>query len=149
MVDNNDTSLQLLGEVFKIFAKDKKSFGTKQLGDIMLLYGMKPSELDLQDMINELDTNGTGEIEFEEFVNFMKLPINNQEAEEELREAFKIFDVDGNGFISTQDLREAMTKLGERLTSEEADEMIREVNFDNQGEINIEEFIIMLTSNLK
>ena len=100
-------------------------------------------------MICELDSNGTGEVEFEEFVDVMLRKVKTHEAEEELREAFKIFDVDGNGFISARDLRQSMTKLGERLSNEEVDEMIREANFDNEGEINIEEFIMMLTSNAK
>lgn len=136
-------------EMFNMFSNNKPSFGTKQLGEIMQKYGMKPSELELQDMICELDTNGSGEVEFGEFKEFMLLKVKNHDAEEELREAFKVFDVDGNGFIAARDLREAMTKLGERLSNEEVDEMIKEANFDNQGEINIEEFIMMLTSNAK
>lgn len=144
-----DEKLELYFEVFDSISKGKKAFGTKELGVVMQSYGMKPSELELQDMICELDSNGTGEVEFEEFVDVMMRKVKTHEAEEELREAFKIFDVDGNGFISARDLRQAMTKLGERLSNEEVDEMIREANFDHEGEINIEEFIMMLTSNNK
>ena len=64
----------------------------------------------------------------------------NQE-EEELKEAFRVFDKDGNGFISAAELRHIMTNLGEKLTDEEVDEMIREADIDGDGQINYEEFV--------
>merc|ERR1712187_940162 len=64
--------------------------------------------------------------------------------EEELNEAFKVFDRDGNGFISAAELRPVMTHLGEKLTDEEVDEMIREADVDGDGQINYEEFVKMM-----
>ena len=61
--------------------------------------------------------------------------------EEEILEAFKVFDKDGNGFISAAELRHIMTNLGEKLTDEEVDEMIREADIDGDGQINYEEFV--------
>merc|ERR1711884_448484 len=63
---------------------------------------------------------------------------------EELIEAFKVFDRDGNGFISAAELRHVMTNLGEKLTDEEVDEMIREADVDGDGQINYEEFVKMM-----
>ena len=51
-------------------------------------------------------------------------------SEEEIRETFKVFDKDGNGFISPDDLRLVMINLGEKLTDEEVEEMIREAGQD-------------------
>merc|ERR1712151_427786 len=64
--------------------------------------------------------------------------------EEELIEAFKVFDRDGNGFISAAELRHVMTNLGEKLTDEEVDEMTREADVDGDGQINYEEFVKMM-----
>ena len=58
------------------------------------------------------------------------------DSEDELREAFKVFDKDGNGFISAAELRHVMTNLGEKLTDEEVDEMIREADLDGDGQVN-------------
>ena len=53
---------------------------------------------------------------------------------------------DGNGFISAAELRHVMTNLGEKLTDEEVDEMIREADIDGDGQVNYEEFVRMMTS---
>ena len=63
---------------------------------------------------------------------------------EEIKEAFKVFDKDGNGFISAAELRHIMTNLGEKLTDEEVDEMIREADVDGDGQINYDEFVDMM-----
>ena len=49
--------------------------------------------------------------------------MQDTDTEEEIREAFKVFDKDGNGFISAAELRHVMTNLGEKLTDEEVDEV--------------------------
>jgi len=67
--------------------------------------------------------------------------MKDTDTEEELIEAFKVFDRDGNGFISAAELRHVMTNLGEKLTDEEVDEMIREADVDGDGQINCEEFV--------
>jgi calmodulin len=53
-----------------------------------------------------------------------------------------VFDKDGNGFISAIELRHVMTNLGEKLTDEEVDEMIREADVDGDGQINYEELYV-------
>lgn len=70
----------------------------------------------------------------------------SQNTQEEILEAFKVFDKDGNGFISAAELRHIMTNLGEKLTDEEVDEMIREADIDGDGQINYEEFVKMMMS---
>merc|ERR1711966_425142 len=62
----------------------------------------------------------------------------------EFKEAFSLFDRDGNGFISAAELRHVMTNLGEKPTDEEVDEMIREADVDGDGQINYEEFVKMM-----
>ena len=64
--------------------------------------------------------------------------MHSLDIEEERREAFRIFDKDGNGYISRQELQIVMGNLGEHLTDEEVDEMIKEADVDGDGRINYE-----------
>merc|ERR1711904_601583 len=90
------------------------------------------------------DKDGAGTIAFPEFLSLMARKMKDTDTEEELIEAFKVFDRDGNGFISAAELRHVMKNLGEKLTDEEVDEMIREADVDGDGQINYEEFVKMM-----
>ena len=132
-------------EAFEIFDKDKDGYiTTKELGDIMKNLGQTPSEAELQDMINEVDIDGNGTIDFKEFLGLMARKMRDNDSEEELIEAFKVFDRDGNGLISNVELQHVMTSLGENVTMDEVDEMIKEADLDGDGYINYEEFVRMI-----
>lgn len=68
----------------------------------------------------------------------MAKKMKSTDAEEDMKEAFKVFDMDGNGFISRQELRCVMTNLGEKLSDEEIDEMIREADSNGDGQVDYE-----------
>lgn len=87
----------------------------------MRALGQNPTEADLADMIKDVDRNNSGTIEFNEFLNLMQKRMTDTDTEEEIKEAFRVFDRDNDGFISAAELRHVMTTLGERLTEEEAD----------------------------
>lgn len=84
----------------------------KELGTVMRSLGQNPTEAELQDMINEVDADGNGTIDFPEFLSMMARKMRDTDSEEEIKEAFKVFDKDGNGFISAAELRHVMTNLG-------------------------------------
>ena len=58
-------------------------------------------------------------IDFPEFLEMMSSKMSKESQEEELREAFKVFDQDGNGSISAAELKNVMRQLGEKLTNEQ------------------------------
>jgi calmodulin len=97
-------------------------------------------------LLFQIDADGSGTIDFPEFLTMMARKMKDTDSEEEILEAFKVFDKDGNGFISAAELRHIMTNLGEKLTDEEVDEMIREADIDGDGQINYEEFVKMMMS---
>lgn len=66
----------------------------------------------------------------------------NKETDESLiRLAFKVFDKDGNGYITSSEFKYFMTTMGEKLSEEEVDEIIREVDKDGDEQIDYEEFV--------
>ncbi|KAK3092934.1 hypothetical protein FSP39_009081 [Pinctada imbricata] len=133
----NEEQIAEFKEAFSLFDKDGDgTITTKELGTVMRSLGQNPTEAELQDMINEVDVDGNGTIDFSEFLSMMSRKMKETDTEDELREAFKVFDKDGNGFISAAELRHVMTNLGEKLTDEEVDEMIREADIDGDGQVN-------------
>ncbi|CAN0898227.1 Calmodulin-like protein 8 [Linum grandiflorum] len=103
----------------------------------------KPREV--RDMISDVDFLGNEAISFNDFLNVMARKME-ENAGDELKEAFKVFDRDQDGFISPVELREVMMDMGERLTEDEALHMIREADFDGDGRVNYDEFAKMMSS---
>ncbi|KAK6929888.1 EF-hand domain [Dillenia turbinata] len=132
-------------EAFSLFDKDGDGCITiEELATVIRSLDQNPTEEELQDMISEIDTDGNGTIEFVEFLHLMAKKVKETDAEEELKEAFKVFDKDQNGYISANELRHVMINLGEKLTDEEVDQMIKEADLDGDGQVNFEEFVKMM-----
>jgi calmodulin len=88
-------------EAFALFDKDGDgSITAKELGTVMKSLGQTPSEEDIANMIKEVDEDGNGKIDFNEFYSLMQKRMKDTDIEEELMEAFKVFDRDGDGKIS-------------------------------------------------
>ncbi|MBA0768455.1 hypothetical protein Gotri_017256 [Gossypium trilobum] len=92
-------------EAFNFFDKDGDGCITvEELATVIKSLDQNPSEEELQDMINEVDADGNGTIEFSEFLNLMAKKMQETDAEEELKEAFRVFDKDLNGYISASEV---------------------------------------------
>ncbi|XP_042323750.1 calmodulin-like protein 3 [Sceloporus undulatus] len=133
-------------EAFLLFDKDGDgAISTQELGTVMRSIGQNPTEAELQEMIKKLDTNKDGMVDFPEFLTLLGARMKSADSEEEIRKAFQVFDRDGNGYVSAAELRHIMTKLGEKLTDEEVEDMIKEADVDGDGQVNYEEFIRIMS----
>jgi len=145
-------AIRELREAFRLFDKDGDgSISTEELGTVMRNLGQFPNSDELNMMLKEIDIDGDGTFSFEEFVQVMAnvggISENSEEdEEEELRQAFRVFDKSGCGYITPSDLRAVLQCMGEDLTEEEIDEMIAEVDIDGDGRIDFEEFITCMRS---
>ncbi|XP_031271031.1 calmodulin-like protein 8 [Pistacia vera] len=132
-------------QVFCLLDKDGDGCITiKELVAAIRSLDQNPIEEELHNMINEVDMNGNRTIELGEFLNLMARKMKECEAEEELREAFKVFDKDQDGYISPNELTHVMMNLGEKLTDEEVEQMVREADLEGDGQVNYEEFVRMM-----
>merc|ERR1711990_117980 len=132
-------------EAFDEFDKDKSgTISPEELLGVLRAMGQNPTEDELLNLVLEVDIDGNGTIEFEEFLTMMKKKASEADEESDLREAFKIFDRDKDGFISMKELKKVCSMLGTMLTKEELDEFMAEADKDGNGKLDYDEFVKML-----
>uniref|UniRef100_A0A3Q3WAB5 EF-hand domain-containing protein n=1 Tax=Mola mola TaxID=94237 RepID=A0A3Q3WAB5_MOLML len=105
-----------LRDAFREFDKDKDGFiSCKDLGNCMRTMGFMPTEMELIELSQRINMNLGGHVDFEDFVELMGPKLLAETADmigiKELKDAFREFDTNGDGAISTSELRDAMRKL--------------------------------------
>lgn len=140
-----EEQLDELKEAFAIYDKDRDGvITTRELGTVMRQLGHNPTEADILEMIKEIDVDSSGTIDFEEFASLMATKMKVFETEEDVRDAYRVFDINGTGVLSALELCHVAIHLGEELTEEEANEMIRVVDLDGDGLINYNDFLNLM-----
>jgi calmodulin len=97
---------------------------------------LKPEQL--QEAIEAVDADGSGWIDFDEFLALMEIKTKEAEDEQELREAFRVFDTKNKGQIETGDLKVIFKALDPDMSDEEIDAIITEVDEDGNGTLDFE-----------
>ncbi|KAL5105091.1 Calmodulin [Taenia crassiceps] len=122
--DDQDERLAEYRESFDLFDKDKNGrISTKELKAVMSSLGQNVTDAEVRQMIRQM-------------MNSSK-PMSDLER---LQDAFRVFDKDGNGYITVDEMRQVMCNLGEKLTDEEVKDMIKSADMDGDGQVNFEEF---------
>ncbi|KAG8634775.1 hypothetical protein MANES_17G083700v8 [Manihot esculenta] len=145
-----NTQLEELEQVFKKFdVNGDGKISSSELGSIMSSLGHQANEEELRKMITEFDADGDGFIDFQEFVQLNTQGVDTDEVLENLKDAFSVYDIDGNGSISAEELHKVMASLGEDCSIAECKKMISGVDSDGNGMIDFEEFKVMMTVGVK
>ncbi|XP_059090232.1 neo-calmodulin-like isoform X2 [Tigriopus californicus] len=133
--------LSLCYEAFQIFDKDGSgAIDAKELTSLLRSMGQNPTDSQVHDMINEIDVDGSGVVEFEEFVKFITRLMKNIDPENEVREAYRRFDPDNEGVIRVEELRFVLSNLPVKLSKAEIEEMILAANPHRDGQITFSDF---------
>merc|ERR1712242_136012 len=134
---------------FDLFDTKKVDFlSADDLGEIMRAMGFRPTEEELKDLLLEIDEDSSGEIEFAEFcqlcATFLVEDPDMETMKRELKDAFRIYDKEGNGFITTETLRGLISELLAPLTEEELEGILEELDEDGSGSMDFDEFCEMM-----
>ncbi|XP_072174777.1 uncharacterized protein [Diadema setosum] len=105
--------------------------------------GLNPTESEVQEIVNEVDINGNGKIDFSEFLMVMTKKMEEETDVEEIREAFRVFDKFGQGYIENSVLHHVLVSLG--IDKDEVAEFVNDADIDGDGKIEYEEFVQVMT----
>mmetsp|Transcript_4758 Transcript_4758/g.16730 ORF Transcript_4758/g.16730 Transcript_4758/m.16730 type:complete len:149 (+) Transcript_4758:68-514(+) len=148
MVDKlNEAQIAEFKEAFALFDRDGDGkIASSEIGTVMRSLGQMPTQEEVAAIVKGV---GSSSVDFPEFLTVMSKNMKPPASEEEIKEAFRVFDKEGDGFVSASELRHVMTNLGEKLTEDEIDEMITEADDDSDGQIKYAEFVKMMTEATK
>ena len=141
-----DDQIKEFKEAFGLFEQDG-FIKTGDLGFLMKALGQDTSDEELEEMIKEVDEKKTEKIALPEFLMLISRKVQDIDEQEELRQAFKIFDRDNKNFISTTELHYVMNNIGEKLSEMEVNDMIKEADPNNTGHVDYHSFVKMLLGN--
>ena len=144
------TIKQLL-EIFNKYAGEKGALDEESL---QLLIKEKLEQYiqkkQLIALMKKIDTDGSGEIEFDEFIEFMRnLNKENELDEDALKEVFKIFDRDEKGYLTPESVYHIFLALGEKIKLEDIINILKENDIDGDGNLNFEDFKMLMHSGLE
>ncbi|KAL9233592.1 hypothetical protein vseg_008568 [Gypsophila vaccaria] len=132
-----------LKEMFK--SMDTDNSGTITLEELkqgMQKQGTKLSEFEVKQLLEAADADGNGTIDYEEFIT-ATMHLNRMDREEHLYTAFQYFDKDNSGYITIEELEQALREYGMQ-DGRDIKEIVSEVDSDNDGRINYDEFVAMM-----
>ena len=130
---------------------DKDGGGTinkEELAELMDTLGIDASPEEIDMMIDEIDEDGNGDIDFEEFVSVMSRKVNASYTADQVKNAFKVFEGScPKGYVKAENLVKSLSTYGtERLTEEQAQDLVSQLDVDSHGNIHYVEYVNMMMS---
>jgi len=128
-------------EAFNLF--DNRGDGkiqVTQIGDVLRALGQNPTESDVKKLSHQHRPDER--VSFDVFLPILQSISKNRSTDtaEDFIEGLRHFDKDGNGYISSAELRHLLTTLGEKLTDEDVEQLLSG-HEDSQGNVNYEDFV--------
>lgn len=133
---------------FTLFDKDHDGkLSIKEVEDVLRFLGKDPLEYEMDLVLKDLDMYGNGTIAFPQFLHLLSQSYNNTKFKvEEMKAVFRIFDKDGDGFISADEIQQVMSNHGDTFTDEQVKQMMKGADANGDGKIDYDEFVKLMES---
>jgi len=132
-------------DAFQAFDKDGNGYiTTKELKSLMRCLGCNPTDSEVQQIINEVDADGNGKIDFPEFVQLMEKMMKPTDEENAALDAFRVFDPEGRGYIPSTILREILQKSLDQVPQSEVFDLLDHSGLQEDKLISFEDFARMV-----
>ena len=142
----SDDEVEELRQAFDLFDTDGGgTIDPKELRAAMRSLGLETKNQTVYQMIQDIDKDAKGEIDFDEFMELMTSKLAGSDTEEDVQKIFELFDDDQTGFITLHNLKRVANELGERMNDAELLEMIERADLDQDGQISSKEFFRIMT----
>ena len=140
--------MEEIREAFNLFdTDDSGTIDPKELMSAMKSLGFEAKNQVIYQMIADLDKDGSGSVDFEEFLDLMTGTLGGKDTKEDINKVFALFDDDRTGYITLSNLKRVANELGETMSDAELLEMIERADHDQDGKISTEEFFNIMTQN--
>merc|ERR1712216_835070 len=127
----SEEQIEEIREAFNLFDADNSgAIDVRELKAAMRALGFEVMKEELKKMISDIDNDGNGSIEFDEFLEMMTGKMGEKDTREDIEKVFKLFDDDNTGKISLRNLRRVAQELGENIDEEELQDMINQADRD-------------------
>ena len=142
----SEDEVEEIKEAFDLFDNDGSgAISVNELTSAMSSLGFDVKHAVVYNMVSDLDADGSGEIEFGEFLDVMTAKISDKNTKEEIDRIFKLFDKDRNGTLEADDLSRVCKELGEDMSEEDVREVIKRADLDGDGAVGLDDVYNVLT----
>jgi calmodulin len=150
MAELSEEQIEEFREAFSLFdVKGEGTIETKELGQVLRSLGIHTNDEEKKLYIDKYDPYATGTIYFNDFLEIIVNKISESKPEDEITEAFKLFDVDGNGMIDIENFKKAFNTHLKGISSHELDELCKYLKLDNENLILIEDAVDKIMGRIK
>lgn len=140
--EEDEQKIAVMRKAFQMFDTTKSGFiDTLKISTILNTMGQLFDDSELNAIIGENDPDNSGKVNFDVFCKIAGRFLEEEDAEamqEELKEAFRLYDREGNGYITTATLKEILAALDDKLTSSDLDGIIAEIDTDGSGTVDFD-----------
>ena len=138
-------------EAFDLFDSDGSGeIDTDELKQALSNLGIDAKNQTLQNMINDIDKNNSGTIDFDEFIEMMTAKMSDKDTREDLKKVFDLFigDDEKADKIELKHLKRVAKELNENMSEDELNEMITRADTDRDGKVSFDEFYNIMTKKI-